>query len=780
MREIPFPFEPYDVQRQFMSELFDCLETGRLAMFESPTGTGKSMSIICAALHWLTTSTTVKAKDAAQTTSSAIADCPDWVKEFSAAQSAQEQEHAAQAEAARKLKRRRRIERANTRNKRRNDSRKKVASGGAADPDDEFLADWEPSTDQLCSAEQWKSRLADSGSEPDDDSDIDEDDKPVQIIYATRTHSQTRQFLHEFVRSPFGSRCSCVPLSSRQHLCTNPGVRSLPPSSINDRCIELIGSKTSSEGKQGCEFLSPSLQRLMASFALEHPSDLEDLFKKGAQLKACAYFGARRAARTAQLLVVPYPSLLSETTRETLGVNIKGNIVIIDEAHNLVEAINEMNSVSLTCQGVERCQAALEAYLKRYASRLKPSNAMYVKRVLFIAKSLARFLKRIDPSKATHVATVNDFIFDVGIDNQNLWDTSAWMDASGIVRKLIGFMDKNMEDAGKGADSSFTALAAFKSFFFSLTNANDDGRVVIMPSTSSLRYLNLNPSSSFSAVVKDARAVILAGGTMRPYSFYVDQLFPGRSVHTFSCGHVVAPDNVAAIVIGTGPTGRSLNFRFTSRSQLDTLMELGRTLVNLCSIAPAGLVCFFSSYAYEDAVFKFLDSNGFLQRIRSRKSVHREPRDAADVGSTLTRFSEAVARAGGAMLSCVVGGKMSEGINFSDDLARLVVVVGMPYANPNDAELRERMAYMDQAHGKGAGERYFETLCMRAVNQSIGRAIRHRGDYSGIVLLDERYARPTIIEQFPQWIRSRTATPKTFGEAYASLAKFYKSRAPSR
>lgn len=52
-----------------------------------------------------------------------------------------------------------------------------VASGGAADPDDEFLADWEPSTDQLCSAEQWKSRLADSGSEPDDDSDIDEDDK---------------------------------------------------------------------------------------------------------------------------------------------------------------------------------------------------------------------------------------------------------------------------------------------------------------------------------------------------------------------------------------------------------------------------------------------------------------------------------------------------------------------------------------------------------------------------------------------------------------------------
>jgi len=46
---------------------------------------------------------------------------------------------------------------------------------------------------------------------------------------------------------------------------------------------------------------------------------------------------------------------------------------------------------------------------------------------------------------------------------------------------------------------------------------------------------------------------------------------------------------------------------------------------------------------------------------------------------------------GGAMLFCVMGGKLSEGINFSDDLARAVVVVGMPYPDGRDAVLKVRL-----------------------------------------------------------------------------------------
>lgn len=47
------PYQPYDIQIQFMNELYRCIERGNVGIFESPTGTGKSLSLICASLTWI-------------------------------------------------------------------------------------------------------------------------------------------------------------------------------------------------------------------------------------------------------------------------------------------------------------------------------------------------------------------------------------------------------------------------------------------------------------------------------------------------------------------------------------------------------------------------------------------------------------------------------------------------------------------------------------------------------------------------------------------------------
>eukprot|EP00667_Euglena_gracilis_P032228 EG_transcript_48986 len=122
--------------------------------------------------------------------------------------------------------------------------------------------------------------------------------------------------------------------------------------------------------------------------------------------------------------------------------------------------------------------------------------------------------------------------------------------------------------------------------------------------------------------------------------------------------------------------------------------------------------------------------------------------------NTVGACSLGEASACGAVLSCVIGGKLSEGINFSDHLGRCIVVVGLPYAPPQDPLLKEKMAYLTTKFGsKSAGETYYENLCMKGVNQSVGRAIRHAGDYASIVLVDHRYGRDRVAGALPQWIR---------------------------
>lgn len=50
--KISFPFQPYAAQISVMSKLLEAIQEKKNALLEAPTGTGKSMSLICASLAW--------------------------------------------------------------------------------------------------------------------------------------------------------------------------------------------------------------------------------------------------------------------------------------------------------------------------------------------------------------------------------------------------------------------------------------------------------------------------------------------------------------------------------------------------------------------------------------------------------------------------------------------------------------------------------------------------------------------------------------------------------
>ena len=348
-------------------------------------------------------------------------------------------------------------------------------------------------------------------------------------------------------------------------------------------------------------------------------------------------------------------------------------------------------------------------------------------------------------------------------------------------------------------------LHTLVSFLTALTNLSTEGRIFYekLPGSTDIKlsYLLLSPTHAFSSIASAARAVILAGGTMSPFDDYKIHLFPTMKpdkITTISCGHVIPASNLCVwtlastrAIAGSVPSSDdTFEFSFQKRSDKAMVRQLGLALLNICSVVPDGVVVFFPSYGYLDEVVRMWqlpgistsgDSQPLWDRLQTKKKLFRETKGGSSE-SVLEDYSNAILsgdsasqkKPAGALLLSVVGGKMSEGINFSDRLGRCVVIIGLPYPNINSPEWKARIEYIESSTiarltdssgakplsaaeamplAKQAARDFYENACMRAVNQSIGRAIRHRNDYAAIVLVDRRFGTERIKAKLPGWIR---------------------------
>ena len=83
-------------------------------------------------------------------------------------------------------------------------------------------------------------------------------------------------------------------------------------------------------------------------------------------MKACPFYTARLSLHLAEVVVLPYNILLHRAMREASGIQLEGNIVLIDEAHNLLETINAVYSVVITGAQLTKAHNQLSQYEQRY------------------------------------------------------------------------------------------------------------------------------------------------------------------------------------------------------------------------------------------------------------------------------------------------------------------------------------------------------------------------------------------------------------------------------
>lgn len=72
------------------------------------------------------------------------------------------------------------------------------------------------------------------------------------------------------------------------------------------------------------------------------------------------------------------------------------------------------------------------------------------------------------------------------------------------------------------------------------------------------------------------------------------------------------------------------------------------------------------------------------------------------------------------------------------------------------------------------GSNWYQLEATRAVNQAVGRVIRHRDDYGAVLFCDARFAQPSNKQQMSAWLRPYIQTPDQFGAVTRGLCQFFK------
>ncbi|CBZ36002.1 helicase, putative [Leishmania donovani] len=711
---VSFPFEPYPAQVEFMRSVVKCLQHGFNGLLESPTGTGKTLCLLCSTLGWL-----------AATSQGAVL------------------RH-------------------------------------TSDQDQKGRGKYNH-----------------------------------KVVYCSRTHAQLTQVVRELKRTSYAQCFTMAVLGSREHMCLNKEVTRLPSSQAQHAMCSALRSE------RNCRFFR-GLLSAAAGASLLSPEcavhDMEDLMREGSRSGFCPYFHERDAAKDADVVLMPYNYVLDPSLHKQLPFELADCILIVDEAHNLPSVLSSSGCQTLSpldvTTAIHDCSRAIAMHrLTTKGAELDEDVAAEDEQELASLKILLSRLEMCvyaEPmTEATAAPTPTQC--DVVRDGSYMF---VFLEKAFITREVFGAQSDGVTSAsglagtmGKCvtllADSErpATSMARVQEFLtrvFAFDMAHLDStrfvlqqHLVAAKAARTLGFWELDNTRLMRQVVLPLHSVLLTSGTLSPLDQFAAELGMEFQVR-LKGNHVIQPDQVLGGVLCRGPSGEKLNGGFSFRSSVDYRVGLGMSLANIARNTPGGTLVFFPSYASMNSVVELWqagsgragDTKTVWGMLSELKPIFVEPSNSNDLPTIVQSFQKEVDTSPlrGAILLAVCRGKISEGIDFADNHGRCVLVAGIPYANHTDLFVRLKRDYITSVapqrplvHGKlFTGDDWYRNEAMRAVNQCVGRVIRHKDDYGVVLLADERFE--GLLGSVSEWVQRRTRVFSDFRGAYAAVAQFFGGR----
>ncbi|KGX93757.1 DNA helicase [Pontibacillus halophilus JSM 076056 = DSM 19796] len=387
----------------------------------------------------------------------------------------------------------------------------------------------------------------------------------------------------------------------------------------------------------------------------------------------------------------------------------QSSVLLVDEAHNLVDRGRSMFSASISKSAFLQVKRAYKT-----KNPVLYQASMEIDRYLLEMKKEWKALEKVQSSEK------EDKLLE-------------WLTYFGDVAE-----EQLLHEGGDGDEELLDCYFDVQNVL-RIAKLYDERFILLMDTYKSevvLKWLCLDPSKLLAKTNETYKSVIYYSATLAPFSYYFDLLGGHAEDYTLNVPSPFTREQTEVEIV-------PISTRYRDRDA--SIQPIIEQLYQDCKRWGKNQLAFFPSYAYMRAVLESFSSHypdvPILEQVSGMGDEEREQflaRFEANPKETLLGFA-------------VLGGVFSEGVDLVGDRLSAVHIIGVGL--PQLSVERGIMKEFYEGQGKNGFDYAYVFPGMTRVLQAAGRLIRSDDDYGKITLLDDRFTTTKYRSLLPsEWL----------------------------
>lgn len=560
-----------------------------------------------------------------------------------------------------------------------------------------------------------------------------------RLVYATRTNSQQAQVVREHAALVASGQDPglLVPFMGRRQYC--PLLRS--DERFADGTAEELGRlcrdakrKAQQQHDTGkpVEGACPNYLRLLQ----DGPEPVEALLRMGgldggelaARVEAagsCTYEALKMLLPKADVVVLPLVFLLDDRLRQALqqwlGTGLDECHLVVDEAHHLPQAAREQHSPSLTSGSLIRAQKEAEDYADPVLAGSHLATTVLDAMLRAVHGLADEFVRDGEDGLVPPGALTEALLGQLRVPSPTL---------ARIAADLVSWGENVREDKrskGRLPRSHLGAVGGFLQGWLAIQDA-PYVHLVTGGDNPALELFLLDPAPVLGWLGEFWSTTHMSG-TLAPLAEHAELcgLAPDRTA-TKSFPSPFDPSHLRLAAL----EGVHRRYEAIHRDPTATVRQQEAAREALARM-PGRTGLFFPSHKMLNDYLE----EGFLHGIGRPEHMERAEMDNAQLGRLVDAFRRDPRP--GALLLGVLGGRLTEGLDYPGDAMEHMLLFGIPYPRPS-ARSQALIHHYDAKSGNGWMVAVHNPVG-RTLRQAVGRLIRGPEDRGTALVLDERAVR---------------------------------------